>query len=381
MKIAMIGHKRVPSRSGGVEVVVGKLSELLVDMGFCVDIYNRYTGGEKAVEYNGARVFEIPTPKSSKLNAMVYSYLAVLKACFSDCDVIHFHAEGPCAAMPAAKLFKKRCVATIHGLDWQRSKWGGFASRYIKFGEKTAARYADEVIVLSRRVQRYFYDTYKRKTHFIPNGIEVKPYAPADIIKREYGLLKDSYILFAARITPEKGLDYLLDAFMRTDTDMKLVIAGAVEPSNEYIKSVVEKASADERIIFTGFAGGQKLSELFSNCFLYVLPSDIEGMPLSLLEAIGARARCIVSDIPENAEVAPEYLHTFKRGDADDLKEKLEYMISNSDISASNFGKNGSAAETDEIIDKIIAMYDWERIACETARLYGAAADDQKSPV
>lgn len=377
MKIAMIGHKRVPSRSGGVEVVVCKLSELLVKMGFSVDIYNRRFGKDKVREYEGARVFEIPTFKNPKLNAMVYSFFAVLRAVFTNVDVIHFHAEGSCVMMPIARLFRKRCVVTIHGLDWQRSKWGGFASRYIRFGEKMAAQFAHEIIVLSKEAQDYFLKIYNRQTRFIPNGIEKKQRVPAEIITEKYGLVKNSYLLFLARITPEKGLDYLLDAFSKIDTDKKLVIAGAIEPSTEYIERVMAKAKQEDRIVWTGFVSGRIFEELFSNCFLYVLPSDLEGMPLSLLEAIGYRARCLVSDIPENISVAEEYLHTFEKGSVASLRKQLTFILENEEIRDLNFGLSGSAEETDKIIDALIARYDWGNIAVQTAALYVPVSIDK----
>ncbi|MDE6470502.1 MAG: glycosyltransferase, partial [Eubacterium sp.] len=178
MKIAMIGHKRIPSREGGIEIVVDKISTELVKRGNTVVAYNRkghhvsgkkFESTENLKEYNGIRLKTVFTFQSSKLNAIVYSAIAAIKASFSHFDVVHFHAEGPAAMCFLPKLFGKRVIVTIHGLDWQRSKWGGFATKFLKFGEKTAAKYADEIIVLSKNVQNYFLDTYNRKTVYIPN--------------------------------------------------------------------------------------------------------------------------------------------------------------------------------------------------------------------
>ena len=166
LRIAMIGHKRIPSREGGVEVVVEELSVRLAAMGHRVDAYNRYghhVSGKKYDEeygwkgrrfYKGVRVYIVPTFRRSSLNAIVYSFLATLRALFGRYDVIHYHAEGPCAMLWIPKLFHRKIVVTVHGLDWQRAKWGNLASYVIKFGEKMAAKYADEVIVLSRNVQQ-----------------------------------------------------------------------------------------------------------------------------------------------------------------------------------------------------------------------------------
>ena len=156
----------------------------------------------------------------------MYSIFATIRALFGHYDVIHYHAEGSCAMLWLPHIFKIRTVATIHGLDWQRSKWGGIASKYIKFGEKMAAKYADEIIVLSKNVEKYFKDTYNRETHFIPNGITKHAIREANIIKEKYNLEKESYILFLARIVPEKGLHYLINAYNEINTDKKLIIAG-----------------------------------------------------------------------------------------------------------------------------------------------------------
>lgn len=296
MKIAMIGHKRMPSREGGVEIVVEELSTRLVKKGHKVDVYNRKGKNvqDKKIDkdkknlksYKGVKIITIPTINIKGIDALIYSFLASIRAIFGKYDVLHYHAEGSCAMLWIPHLFKKKIVVTIHGLDWQRSKWGGFATKYIKFGEKLAVKFADEIIVLSENVQKYFKDTYNRETKFIPNGVNKPIIRETKIIKEKYQLEKNRYILFLARIVPEKGLHYLIEAFKNIDTDKKLVIAGGASHTNDYLEKMKKMASEDKRIIMTGFVQGEELEELYSNCCLYCLPSDIEGMPLSLLEAM-----------------------------------------------------------------------------------------------
>lgn len=337
MKIAMLGHKRIPSREGGVEIVVEQLASRMSALGHDVTVYNRkghHVSGkenatfqyEKKFDYKGIHVVTIPTFEKKSLNAIVYSFLAALHAAFHSYDVVHFHAEGPCSMIPIAKLFRKRCIATIHGLDWQRSKWGGFATKFLLFGEKMAAKYADEIIVLSKNVQNYFKETYGRDTNYIPNGIDRQEKVSPQIITEKYGLKGKDYYLFLARIVPEKGLHYLIDAYKQLDTDKKLVIAGGSSHTDEYMEQI--KASCDENpdIIMTGFVQGQELQELFSNCYAYVLPSDIEGMPISLLEAMSFGCNCLVSDIPENLEVVKDKAFSFKKSDVPSLKEALQKL-------------------------------------------------------
>ena len=294
MKVAMLGHKRIPSREGGVEIVVEELSTRMVRQGHAVTCYNRrghhVSGkefdGARSREYQGVTVKTVPTLNKKGLAAMTASVSGAICAAFGKYDVVHFHAEGPCAMLWLPKIFGKRCIATIHGLDHQRAKWGKFARAYIMAGEKTAVKWADEIIVLSQGVQEYFRSTYGRETRFIPNGVNRPEMVPAQKITEAFGLSKDSYVLFLGRIVPEKGLRYLIEAFQGVSTEKKLVIAGGASDTQDFVEELKALAKKDSRILFTGFVQGQLLQELYSNAYLYTLPSDLEGMPLSLLEAM-----------------------------------------------------------------------------------------------
>ena len=201
--------------------------------------------------------------------------------------MVHIHAEGPAFFAWLPKMFGKRVVVTVHGIDWQREKWqSGLGSKFIHQGEKNAAKYADEVIVLSKGVQDYFKETYGRETHFIPNGVNRPQIREANLIKDKFGLKKDSYILFLGRLVPEKGIRYLVEAFKNVKTDKKLVIAGGSSDTDSFMEELKDLAKGDDRILFTGFVQGTMLDELYSNAYIYTLPSDLEGMPLSLLEAM-----------------------------------------------------------------------------------------------
>lgn len=369
MKIAMIGQKRIPSREGGVEVVVTELSTRLSAMGYRVEAYNRsgyHVSGKEFDDgrgklYKGIRIITIPTFRNGKLNAIVYTVLGTFRALFGKYDVIHYHAEGPCIMLWLPKLFGIRVVATIHGLDWQRAKWGNFASYILKAGEKAAARYADEVIVLSRNVQEYFKDVYHRETHYIPNGVNQPKKKEVREIEKKYGLKKDGYILFVARLVPEKGLHYLIEAFGGIDTDKKLVIAGGSSHSFEYMEKVQKMAARDKRILMTDFVQGRVLEELYSNAYVFVLPSDIEGMAISLLEAMSYGNCCLVSDIKENMEVVGDKAETFAKGSVEDLKKKLTGLLESPDT-VGKYKKESS--------EFICAKYSWDDVLEQTLALY-----------
>ena len=381
LHIAMIGHKRIPSREGGVEVVVNELSVRMAKLGHHVEAYNRFghhVSGKKYDEeygwkgrkfYKGVRIYIVPTFRRSSLNAIVYTFFATIMALFHHYDVIHYHAEGPCAMLWLPHFLKRKVVVTIHGLDWQRAKWGNFASFVIKFGERMAAKYADDVIVLSDNVKQYFADVYQREVTYIPNGINRPKPQGAAVIEEKYGLKKDGYFLFLARIVPEKGLHYLIEAFSELETDKKLVIAGGSSQAMDYMERIHRMAAEDERILMTDFVQGQVLEELYANAYAFVLPSDVEGMALTLLEAMSYGACCLVSDIRENTEVVEDKALTFRKGDVKDLRRQLAWMLSHPDE---------VRCMGEESVDYICGKYDWDDVTRRTIAVYEKAAGRRK---
>lgn len=370
MKISMLGQKHLLTREGGVEIVTYELASRMVKLGYDVTVYDRASKHvmdkkskhKKVKEFNGIKIKECLTIDKKGLAAMTSSLFGSLRILFSKTDVVHYHAEGPCAMIPIIKFFsRKRIIVTIHGLDWQRAKWGGFATKYIKFGEKMAAKYADEIIVLSKNVEKYFKDTYDRKTNFIPNGVNNPKIIKPEIIKKKYGLKKDDYILFLGRIVPEKGIHYLIDAFNKIDTDKKLVIAGGASDTDVYFSELKSKVMSNENIIFTGFVQGQELEELYSNAYIYCLPSDLEGMPLSLLEAMSYGNCCLTSDIPECATVLEDKGLTFKKSDVGDLAKTLQMLCD-------DFNKVKDYKRSAK--DFIIKRYNWDDVVSKTLKLY-----------
>lgn len=378
MKVAMFGHKRVPSREGGVEIVVEALGTRLAAMGHQVTCYNRrghhVSGAEfdtqRTGSHKGLRLRSVWTLDRKGLAAMTASLSAAVCTAFGKADVVHIHAEGPAFMSWLPKLFGKRVVVTIHGLDWQREKWKrGFASKYIHAGEWMAVHCADEIIVLSRNIQDYFQTTYGKRTVWIPNGVERPQILSAARITERYGLEKDGYILFLGRLVPEKGVHYLLEAFRSVKTDKKLVIAGGKSGTDDYLRRLKELAAGDDRILFTGFVQGQTLEELYSNAYVYVLPSDVEGMPLSLLEAMSYGNCCLVSSIPECTEVVEENAAVFDKGNVKSLAEVLQKLCDEPETVA---GYRGVAQ------DFICGKYNWDDVTRKTLELYDESFVDQQ---
>ena len=368
----MLGHKRMPSREGGVEIVVEELSTRMVALGHEVTVYNRRGGhvsGDKYTQdqvdiYKGVRIISVSTFDKKGVAAITASFSAAVRAMKSDYDVVHFHAEGPCMWCFLPKLAHKKVIATIHGLDHKRAKWGFFGKISILMGERAAVKHADEIIVLSRGVQKYFKDTYNRETVLIPNGITRPELRDASDITEKWGLKKDEYILFLGRLVPEKGAHYLIKAYRQIQTDKKLVIAGGVSDSLEYLKelkTLVDNLNLNDRVIFTDFVCGDVLSELYSNAYIYVLPSDLEGMPLSLLEAMSYGNCCVTSDIEECTSVIEDKGYSFAKGNIPELAALLNRLNSNPE---SVYEKKAQAA------DYIVNKYNWDDVVRRTLELY-----------
>lgn len=369
MKIAIIGHKRIPSNEGGIEKGVEQHAYRMVQRGHQVTAYNR--GGhniygkeydkQKLKEYRGIKIVTIPTLKGAA-EVPVYSFLATLHCIFHRPDVISFRASGPCCMIPLAKLFGIRVVASLHGIDSQRDKWGKFASWYLRMGEKFAAKFSDVCLVLSKNMKEYIDKKYHVNSILFANGVDEPQKLAPQIIKDKWGLEKDGYILSLGRIVPEKGLHYLIPAFKKCKTDKKLIIAGGSNSNKDYYESLQEMAKDDNRIIFTGFVTGQVITELYSNAYIFAIPSNLEGMANALLEAMSYGNCCLISDIPENTEVVNDKAVWHKKGSESDIYAKLQNLLDHPEI---------VAKFKSEAAPYILSRYSWDRVVDQMLEIYG----------
>lgn len=358
MNIAMIGHKRIPGREGGVEVVVEELATRMVARGDSVVVYNRVVNkAQKRKEYNGVKIINIPTVNRKKLDAIVYSFFASIRVLFSKCDVIHYHAIGPSSMLIIPHFFRKRIVVTVHGLNYKTPKWKGFGAKYLKFAEKIVARYADEIIVLSNEQKKYFKEKYNRETIYIPNGVTLRNIESANYIKEKWDLDQDEYFLFLSRLVPGKGLEYLIQAYKELDTNKKLVIAGEGFFVDDFLENIHNMCKGDPRIIFTGYVTGKVQDELYSNAYAFVFPSEAEGMPICLLEALSYNCKCIVSDIPENVEIIKDYGYIFKSKNVKDLQCKMLQVLDNSQMEETR-GYISNCFEWENVVDRTLEVYE-----------------------
>jgi glycosyltransferase involved in cell wall biosynthesis len=360
MRIAMIGSRGVGSNYGGIERVLDELCPKLADLGHQVHVYSKADTGFTG--YNGVQSIATRSIGGKHLDNLTRAIFA-LKQAYGQYDVLHFHALGPGVLSLLTRLGGQRSVVTVHALDHKRDKWGTFARMCLVGAERTLIGSADRVTVVSESLRRYFAERYDATAEFIPNGIPNKQHVPPGTLLTAHDLVPGKYVLFASRLTPEKGCHDLIAAFNTLDatllaqSGMKLVIAGGTAPEN-YLAEL--RAQADpERVRFVGHLGGDELAEVFSNAYAFVLPSYIEGMSMALLEAIAYALPTLASDIPENRAVLGDFGTYCAPRNVADLRRELDRLIRSPDAA---FRMSNRMAR--------LARPDWRAVAARYDHLY-----------
>jgi glycosyltransferase involved in cell wall biosynthesis len=358
VRVAFIGGRGVVNKYSGIESYYEQAGHELARLGHEVTVYCRSYFTPPINTHNGMRVRRLPTIRSKHLETVVHTLLSTVHAMISDYDVVHYHCLGPALFSFLPRLAGKKTVVTVQGLDWQRGKWGRIASRVLRWGEAAAVSAPDATMVVSRTLQQHYRQQYKRDPIYIPNGATLAPRRlPRKLI--EWDLVADNYVLFLGRFSPEKNCHLLINAFENLGTDMKLVLAGGSSHSDAYAESL--RGHESDQIRFLPWVSGNDLEELLSNAALFVLPSEIEGLSLALLDAMAAGVCVLTSDIPENNEVVENAGFTFHRGDQADLERMLDLLIHDPEL------RRQSAIRERE---RIQGQYLWPEIARSIAKTY-----------
>ena len=369
MKIAVIGVKGLPAKQGGIEHYCQALYPKIVEQGHTVDLYARSSYIEKSwlsiYEHQGVRVICLPSLPLRGLDAFTSSGLAALVCVLKGYDVVHFHALGPSLFSFIPRLLTSaKVVATCQGLDWQRGKWGKSSSSVIRLGEKMAAKYAHHVIVVSRALQEYFKQTYDLDSVYIPNapGIYAKSDPDLNSVK-SFDLQPGKYFLFLGRLVPEKRPDLLLQAFNRLNkSDWKLVLAGGNSDTTEYISELVDLAQDNPNIVFAGELKGSNLAEMVRGAGVFVLPSDLEGLPLAMLEAMREAVPVVASDIPPHQQLISSDRGTlFEAGNVTSCAAVLKQVMHQPQQLATMAQKAQRYVQDN---------YTWEKITAENLSVY-----------
>ncbi len=365
MKIAFIGQKGIPVQQGGIERHVEELATRLVSRGCQVIVYTRPQHVDKKLKkYKGVQLISLPTIHTKHFDALVHTFFACLNVGKHKVDIIHFHSIGPSFWIWLAKLLNPRTpvVATFHLQCYRHKKWGHFARMSLQIGEVVCCLASDSLIVISRNLKRMVFEKYKKIANYIPNGVPDYKKVIAKEIKK-WGLEEGGYILYAGRLVESKGLHYLIEAYNRIETDKKLVIAGDELHPDGYEKKLKYMANKNPNIIFTGRLDGNSrlLAELLANSYLFVHPSEIEGLSISLLETMSYSKAPLISDIPENIEAVQDAGFSFKGGDVDDLTAQLKKIFAN----PKEVYQKGIKAKK-----RVEKHYSWEIISDKTLDIY-----------
>ena len=366
LSIGMIGLRGIPATYGGIETAVEGLSVELARRGHSVTVYGRSAYVDPDLhEYRGVRLRRLPQINTKHLEAASHTLVAAATAVIrGGHDVIHIHATGPALFAVIPRLARTACVATVQGIDWERDKWGPIASRVLRVGAYAAVTVPHETIVVSRALERTLRERYPCDPVYIPNGVDDCSQEPGSPVP---DLEPGNFVLFLGRLVPEKGVHTLIEAYRRLDTSTPLVIAGPASHSGDYVTGLAEAAARDPRIRMVGPRYAEEKSWLLQNASVFVQPSNLEGLPVALLEAVACGRFTVVSDIPENTEVVSGNGHrhglVFRTGDAADLAAQLSRALANPD----------REQEADACRREVLPEYSWPRLAEETERVYARA--------
>ena len=360
-KIAFIGQKGIPVSQGGVERHVEELSIRMVKKGHEVFVYTRPQWVPKEYKkYEGVNLISLPSLNTKHLDAGTHTFISIFSAIFKQkVDIIHLQGIGPgwFAWLPKILSRKIKVVSTIHSADWEHGKWNIFAQMMLKFGAKLSCKFSDEAIAVGRNLQKHCLMNCKKDVIYIPNGVAIPEKNNSvsgaqdskENILNNFNLQANKYLLTVSRLVKHKGIHYLINAFKnfkdnlnKTDqkkfADFKLVVVGSTAFTENYQKYLLKLTKNRTDIIFAGIQTGNNLDLLFRNSYLYVQPSESEGLSIALLEAMSYGKSILVSDIEENLELITGNSQTgtigfdFENKNIADLTRKLNLLIRDQDI-------------------------------------------------
>jgi glycosyltransferase involved in cell wall biosynthesis len=355
--IVVLGCKGLPF-TGGLEIIMEEIGRRFVDDGYRFDVFIRrhYTpDGQRPDSHKGIGLRYSPGIHSKHFDTITHSFTALTETLLEPYDLVYINTIGLSTLGFIPKILRKKVIIQVHGLDFQREKWNQLAKLYLKFSCYTTARFADRIICVSAEDKAYFDSRFKTNCVYIPNGVSIKEKIDPEIIKERWGLTSKSYILFMARLVKEKGCHFLLDAYRNLETDKTLVVAGDNSHKESY--SQVLKQQNSERIKFVGFVDDRIKDELLSNAYCYVLPSTLEAMPLSILEAMSFGNCILASDLPAIRSILGSSGIYFRAGDILDLKDRLSFVLSNPELATSQGVQHSEYVAKNHNWDNIYMKY------------------------
>jgi glycosyltransferase involved in cell wall biosynthesis len=364
VRIGLLGTRGVPASYSGFETCAEELGARLAARGHEVTVYCRvphitYAGDE----YRGMRLVKLPTIRSKHLDTIAHAALSAVHALGQRYDVALFFNVGVSAICWIPRLGGQRVVLNVDGLDWKRRKWGRFARWFIRASERWAARLAHQIVTDSRRVQEYYRARHGADSAYIAYGAEPAAIPPGPELAR-FGLTPRRYVITVGRLVPENCADHLVEAWRGIGGDLRCAIVGDAPYAEEYIRSL--RASADPRVVFTGYVFGEGCRELLSSACAFVLTSEVGGTHPALLEAMAAGLPVVVNDTPENLETVGTAGLSYP-GDkgAAGLRPVLERLLQDGET-ARDLGARA--------LERVRTHYSWDRVTDAYEALFRSLA-------
>ncbi len=357
MKIAFVGLKGVPAKFGGIERHGEELGWRLAKKGHSIIVYSRHHYNYFSGIYRNMRIISLPAIREKHTEMISHTFLSLFDLLDKNMDIIHIHGVDP-ALISFIPRLKTKVVVTSHDRAYRREKWGPVAKSFSRLAERAFIVFPHKRIAVSKTLQKYYEEKYNCEIKYIPNGVDIPEEEGCKELAK-FGLTRGNYFLFVGRIVPTKGCDTLVEAFKKVKTDKKLVFAGGSSYTDNYVEKLRKKA--DDRVFFLGYRYGKELAQLYANAYCFIIPSEVEGLAITLLEAMSYRRCVIYSDIPENVEAASDVGIPFRNKDINDLADKINFAVQNPSLCQ----KLGLKAQ-----ERVRYEYNWDRIADETEAIY-----------
>jgi len=371
MKIAFLGSRGIPACYSGFETFYENLSVRLVQRGHNITVYNRKQYVDYPSKYyKGVRLVTLPTIQSKHLDTLFHTFISIIHAAFQRYDIAYFCIVGNSPLTILARLLGMKTLLNVNGEDWKRGKWKAFAKTYLKFCERIATLFSQVIISDSKVISKRYLEKYKTKTIFIPYGANITHNSDVSYL-RLFELEKEKYILFVGRLVPENNAHHLIQAFKQLKTNYKLVVVGDAPYAESYKQEL--KRIANNNVIFTGYLFGEGYQSLSSNCYLFVLPSAVDGTRPALLDQMGFGNCVLVNNTPANLEVIGDAGIYFDGHNGTlSLNCKLEYLLSNPET-VIDYRKRAR--------ERVEKHYSWETVTQKYEELFASLLNGKEPEI
>ncbi|HMG66356.1 MAG TPA: glycosyltransferase family 4 protein [Chitinophagaceae bacterium] len=357
LRIAAFGFRTIPPSEGaaGADKFAMELYPRLVSSGHHVIAYNRrYPKVYVNIKnYKGVEIKTFKTINKKGFDTFLHSFKCTFDIIFRNtADIVHIQNGGNSIWALPLRIFRKKVFISQDGIDWKRDKWPWYGKIYLKLSSYISAFFPNEIIFDNIVAKQFFEQKFKKKFLYIPFGSEIEKVAEDDSIFKKFGIQKGEYFLFVGRFIPDKGLHYLIPAFMNSGSNKKLVLVGGSPNPSAYEQKIREQAN--DRVVFAGFVYGDDVTRLMLNSFCYIQPSDVEGLSPVILTVMGLGVPLIVSDIPENDYAVRETAIKFEKGSIASLTKKIRFSEENYPLMKELACKAKTRALTEFTWDKVV---------------------------